>query len=94
MKDAQRRSQELKRDQLLLHDRLLATAESVRRSHERTAETLENLADTGPVEHATRRRRAAERSRSLAEWEAREIAALRGGDSRERNRRGTAIDAS
>lgn len=77
-KDAQRRSQELKDERSRLHDQVIATAESVRRSHERTAETMEKLADTGPAEHATRRREAAEHSRRLAEEEARQIATLRG----------------
>jgi hypothetical protein len=81
--DAQRRSQELELERSRLHDRLLETAESVRRSHEHTAETMEHLADTGPAEHASRRRRAAKWSRRLAKEEARQIAKLSGGNSRE-----------
>jgi hypothetical protein len=78
MKHAQRRSLELQHERLRLHDRVLETAELVRRSHEQTAQTLEKLADTGPAEHAARRRRAAEQSRRLAEEEGREIVRLRG----------------
>ena len=78
-RDAQRRSKELEQERLRLQSRLLETAESVRRSHERTAETMETLAEFGPAEHATRRRRAAEWSRRLAAEEAFQIAKLRGG---------------
>lgn len=86
MNDAQRKSLELEQERLHLHDRVLETAESIRRSHERTAQTLEMLADTGAAEHAARRRRAAEQSRRLAESEASEIAELKGLGSPERNR--------
>jgi hypothetical protein len=79
-RDAQRRSQELELERSRLHDRLLETAESVRRSYEHTAETMEQLADTGTAEHASRRRRAAEWSRRLAQEEARHIVKLRSGN--------------
>jgi hypothetical protein len=77
-RDAQRWSRELVAERLRLHRRLLETAESVRRSHEHTAEMMERLAETGPAEHASRRRRAAAWSRGLAEEEARQIAKLKG----------------
>jgi hypothetical protein len=82
MKAAHRRSQELKQQGVHLHEQMLATAESVRSSYERTAETLAHLADTGPAEHARRRRRAAEHSRRLAEAETRDIAEMRRRESR------------
>ena len=85
MQDAQRRSQELEQERSRLHDRVLETAASVRLSHERTAETMEYLAETGPAEYATRRRQAAERSRRLAEEEVRQIAELEERNPRERN---------
>jgi hypothetical protein len=93
IKAAQRRSQELDQDRSRLHDRLLETAESVRRSHEQTAETMDKLANTGGPEHATRRREAAERSRRFAEEEARQVAELRGQDSGEQNQ-GTGTEDS
>jgi predicted transcriptional regulator len=92
--DAQRRLQELDLERSRLHDRVVEIAESVRRSHERTAQTLENLADTGPAEHATRRRRAAERSRRLAEEETRQLAQLTGQGSPESNQARHADDQS
>lgn len=78
MRDVQRRSQELEIERARLHERLLATAELVRRSHQHTAETMDSLADTGPAKYAARRRRAAEWSRGRAEDEARHIAKLKG----------------
>jgi hypothetical protein len=91
-KDAQRWLQELEQERARLHDRLIETAESVRRAHERTAETLQNLADTGPAEHATRRRLAAERSRRLAEEEARQLAEFKGERFPEPNQGGSTDD--
>jgi predicted transcriptional regulator len=82
-REAQRRSRELDEERSQLHDRVIETAESVRRSHERTAETLDNLADSGPSEHAPRRREAAEKSRAFAEEEARQIAELKDRNSDE-----------
>lgn len=87
-KDAQRRSQELAEESAHLHDRLLETAELVRRSHEQTAEMMEHLAAAGTGEQATRRRRMAERSRRFAEEEARHIAELSKRPSREPNHGG------
>ena len=84
-REAQDRSRELEQINWQLHDHVLETAESVRRSYEQTAETMENLADTGLARDAERRRRAAERSRHFAEEEARQIAELRGRDSRRAN---------
>ena len=92
MKDAQRRSRELKQEGSHLHDRLVETAETVRRSHERTAETMENLADTGATEHVTRRRQAAEQSRRFAAEEARQLAELGGRAIRERDQGGDTAD--
>jgi predicted transcriptional regulator len=92
MKDAQRRSRELEQEGSQLHDRLVETAESVRRSHEQTAETMQNLADTGAAEHVARRREAAERSRRFAEEEARQLAELAGRDVRERDPGGDTAD--
>lgn len=86
-KDVLRRTQELEDDRTRLHDRLLEIAESVRRSHEQTAEMLDALADTGLAEHVTRRRHAAEEARRLAEQEARHIAELTGLDTAEQSQR-------
>lgn len=72
-----RRSQELQETVARLHDRLLDTAEAVRRSHEQSANAMEHLADLGRSEHRERRRRVAKHSRELAEKEARQIAELK-----------------
>ena len=87
LRKARRQSEELEQDRSQLHDRLIETGESIRRSHEQTAETMDNLADSGAAEHVTRRRRAAERSRRFAEEEARQIAELEGRTSGETNQR-------
>jgi len=87
-KDARRRTQELAEDSARLHDRVLETAELVRRSHEQTAETMEHLAAAGTGEQATRRRKVAEQSRRFAEEEAGHIAGLMKRGSREPDRSG------
>ena len=89
-KDAQRRAQELAGESAHLHDRVLQTAELVRRSHEQTAKTLEYLAAAGPAEHATRRRQMAERSHRFAEEEAGHITRLTKRSSHEPSQGGAA----
>ena len=84
-KEAHRRSHQLEQDANALHDRLLETAESVRQSYERTAETMEDLAATGPAAQLPRRREAAARLRKHADDEARQIAELTARDSERAN---------
>jgi hypothetical protein len=83
---ARSRTDHLEQEAARLHREMLEIAESVRRSHEKTAETMEKLAATGSAEYTARRRQAAEFSRRLAKQEASQIAALKSRGSREPGR--------